>query len=78
MNAVRRTTIKASTDELATLEAEARRRGVPLTTVVSEAITEKAISLRKARRPRLGVGASAGRSAGAAHLTAEPVAEDPR
>jgi hypothetical protein len=78
MNAVRRTTITASVDELATLEAEARRRGVPLTKVVSEAICEKAISLRRARRPRLGVGASAGRSTGAARLTAEPVAKDPR
>jgi hypothetical protein len=76
MNAMRRTTITASVDALATLEAEARRRGVPLTRVVSEAITEKANSLRKARRPRLGVGASAGRSVGAAQLAAEPVAED--
>jgi hypothetical protein len=78
MTGMRRTTVAAPADALATLEAEAGRRGVPLTTVVAEAITEKAIALRGAHRPRLGVGASAGRSPGAASLTAEPVAEDPR
>jgi hypothetical protein len=75
---MRRTTVAAPADALATLEAEARRRGVPLTAVVAEAITEKAIALRGALRPRLGVGAGARRSAGAARLTAEPFAEDPR
>jgi hypothetical protein len=78
MTEMRRTTIAAPADALTTLEAEARRRGVPLTAVVAEAISEKAIALRHMHRPRLGVGASAGRSAGAARLTGEPVAEDPR
>jgi hypothetical protein len=49
-----------------------------LPVIVAEAIEEKAAALRRAQRPRLGLGASAGRSAGAAGLTAEPVADDPR
>lgn len=61
---------------LRTLEAEAQRRGVPLATLLREAVEEKARSLR-ARRPRVGVARSTdGRSA--AEVTAEPVAEPPR
>lgn len=76
--ALRRTTITIPASALEALEAEARRRGVPLPVIVAEAIEEKAAALRRAQRPRLGLGASAGRSAGAAVLTAEPVADDPR
>lgn len=78
MSAMRRTTITAPEDSLATLRAEARRRGVSLTVVVAEAIEEKAAALRAAHRPRFGLGASSGRSRGAAVLTGEPVANDPR
>lgn len=78
MNAMRRTTIAAPADSLATLEAEATRRGVALTVVIAEALDEKAAALRRSRRPRLGVGASGGRSPGAAVATADPVAEAPR
>ena len=63
---------------MATLEAEAERRGVPLTAIVADAIVEKAARLRESRRPRLGVGASAGRSPGAAEITSEPVADPVR
>ena len=72
----RRTTVSAPAEALDTLEAEARRRGVSLTTLLSEAVSEKASALRSTRRPRLGVGASTdGRSA--AEVTAEPVAHPP-
>jgi len=73
----RRTTVAASHEALSTLEAEARRRGVPLTALLSEAVEEKASSLRAARRPRVALGRSTdGRTA--ADVTAEPVALSPR
>lgn len=73
----RRTTLSAPVAALRTLEAEARRRGVPLATILREAVEEKARSLRAQRRPRVGVARSAdGRSA--AEVTAEPIAEPPR
>jgi hypothetical protein len=73
----RRTTVTADTESLDTLEAEAQRRGVPLTAVLAEAVDEKAASIRAARRPRVGVGRSRdGRSA--AEVTAEPIARPPR
>lgn len=78
MKGSRRTTVTAPRDALETLEAEASRRGVPLTAVLAEAIVEKADALRRARRPRLGTGASPGRSVGARTLAGEPVAEVPR
>jgi len=78
MNQMRRTTIAAPADALATLEAEATRRAVPLTAVIAEAITDKADALRRARRPPLGVGVSAGRSPGAAAAASEPVADPPQ
>lgn len=60
----RRTTVSADVDALATLEAEARRRGESLSAVLAEAVEEKAITIRRARRPRLGLGRSGdGRSA---------------
>jgi hypothetical protein len=74
----RRTTVKAPEKDLDTLAAEAARRGVPLTAILAEAIVEKAASLRQARRPRLGTGASQGRSKGARVMTGEPVAHEPR
>jgi hypothetical protein len=72
----RRTTLAASAESLGTLEAEARRRGVSLTTVLAEAVDEKAESIRASRRPRVGIGRSQdGRSA--AEVTADPVARPP-
>lgn len=77
MNEMRRTTISARREDLATLEAEAGRQGIPLTVLVAEAIAEKAADLRSRQRPRLGVAHSSdGRSAG--ELTSEPVARPPR
>lgn len=76
MMKIRRTTVSAANGTLATLEAEANRRGVPLATVLREAVEEKARSLRATRRPRTGIARSSdGRSA--AEVTAEPIAEDP-
>jgi hypothetical protein len=72
----RRTTVSADAEALATLEAEARRRGESLSAVLAEAVEEKAIAIRRARKPRLGLGRSNdGRSA--AETTAEPVARPP-
>jgi hypothetical protein len=73
---MRRTTVAADRSALDTLEAEAQRRGVPLTAVLAEAVEEKAASIRAARRPRVALGRSRdGRSA--AEVTAEPIAEPP-
>ena len=72
----RRTTITAPTGALDTLEAEAKRRGVSLATVLRETIEEKARSVRAANRPRVGVARSSdGRSA--AEVTSEPIANPP-
>jgi hypothetical protein len=50
---------------------------VSLATVLREAVEEKARALRGTRRPRIGIARSSdGR--GAAEVTAEPIAEDPR
>jgi hypothetical protein len=73
---IRRTTVSARRSSLETLEAEARRRGVTLTAVLSEAIDEKANALHAARRPRLGIARSTD-GLSAAELTSEPVAESP-
>jgi hypothetical protein len=76
LSELRRTTVAARRASLDTLEAEARRRGVSLSTVMAEAIDEKARALHAARRPRLGVARSTdGRSA--AQLASEPVAHPP-
>lgn len=73
--AARRTTVTADVGALDTLAAEARRRGVPLTAVLAEAVNEKAALLRR-RRPRLGVGRSTdGRSA--ADMASRPIARPP-
>lgn len=53
---VRRTTVTADADDLAVLEAEARRRGVPLSQVLREGVAWQAEALRAERRPRFGVG----------------------
>jgi hypothetical protein len=50
----RRTTVGAKRASLDTLEAEASRRGVSLSTIMAEAIDEKARALHISRRPRLG------------------------
>lgn len=77
MNQMRRTTVTVPAGDLATLAAEASRRGVPLTAVVAEAVAEKAVALRARRRPRIGVARSTdGRSA--AEVAGEPVARPPR
>jgi hypothetical protein len=77
MTELRRTTVSAPQAALRTLEAEADRRGVPLTALLREAVEEKAHALRNRRRPRVGVVRSTdGRSA--AEVTAEPIAEEPR
>lgn len=73
---MKRTTITADREDLATLAAEAERRGVPFTAVASEAVAEKATEIRRQRRPSVGVARSDdGRSA--AEVTAEPVARPP-
>ena len=74
---IRRTTLRAEIEDLATLQAEAERRGVALAAVLAEAVAEKAASLRQRRRPSVGVARSTdGRTA--ADVTAEPVAAPPR
>jgi hypothetical protein len=73
---IRRTTVTAKRSSLETLEAEARRRGVALTLVLSEAVDEKAAALHAGRRPRLGIARSTD-GLSAAELTADPVAEPP-
>jgi hypothetical protein len=77
MTQFRRTTASAPQDAIRTLEAEAQRRSVPLAALLREAVEEKATSLRKGRRPRVGVARSTD-SRSAAEVTAEPVAEEPR
>lgn len=72
----RRTTVAAPAPALATLAAEADRRGVAMTVVLAEAVEEKAKAIRTARKPRVGVAHSTdGRSA--AEVTAEPIAHPP-
>jgi hypothetical protein len=73
---LKRTTVTAPRASLATLEAEAARRGVSLATLLAEAVEDKAAAIRGGRRPRVGLGRSHdGRSA--AEVTAEPVARPP-
>jgi predicted DNA-binding ribbon-helix-helix protein len=55
---VQRTTISAEADVLETLRAEAERRGVSFAMLAAEILAEKAAELRRARRPRVGVGRS--------------------
>jgi hypothetical protein len=69
----RRTTVNADAEALATLEGEARRRGESLSSVMAEAIEEKARMLRQKRRPRLGLGRSSD-GLSARETASEPVA----
>ncbi len=55
---IQRTTIAADKEVLETLRAEAKRRGISLAKLVGEILAEKAATLRRARRPRVGVGHS--------------------
>lgn len=73
----RRTTLSADTEALATLEGEARRRGASLSAVLAEAVEEKAVAIRQAHRPRLGLGRSSDGSS-AAETATEPVAHPPK
>lgn len=54
MRMVKRTTVSADEDDLATLEREAQRRGVPLSRMLREAVMEYAAEIRSANRPRFG------------------------
>jgi hypothetical protein len=76
MRQLKRTTVTARRDSLATLENEAARRGVSLSALLAEAVDEKAAGIRAERRPRVGMGRSKdGRSA--RELASEPVARPP-
>lgn len=55
---VQRTTISAEADVLETLRDEAERRGVSFAVLAAEILAEKAAELRRARRPRVGIGRS--------------------
>ena len=55
---VQRTTIAAEAEVLQTLRDEAKRRGVSLAVLAGEILADKADALRRARRPRVGVGRS--------------------
>jgi hypothetical protein len=77
MDQLRRTTVTAQVSALRTLEAEAHRRGVPLSTLLREAVEDRALELRRQRRPHVGVARSTdGRTA--RDVTAEPIADDAR
>jgi hypothetical protein len=51
----RRTTVTARRDDLAVLQAEARRRGVSLARILGELVAREADNLREQNRPRFGV-----------------------
>jgi hypothetical protein len=51
----RRTTLAADADDLALLEAEARRRGISLARVLREIVQREANELRARKRPRFGI-----------------------
>jgi hypothetical protein len=61
--AVRRTTLGADPDDLALLEAEARRRKTSLAQILRELVEREADELRRSRRPRFGVVRTAGGTA---------------
>ncbi len=52
------TTVAAEAEDLETLRAEAKRRGVSLAVLAGEILADQAAELRRARRPRVGVGRS--------------------
>jgi hypothetical protein len=55
---IQRTTVAAEQEDLETLRAEAQQRGISLAALTGEILSEKAAELRRARRPRVGVGRS--------------------
>ena len=55
---IQRTTVAAEQEDLETLRAEARRRGVSLAALTGEILADTAAQLRRARKPRLGIGRS--------------------
>lgn len=72
----RRTTLSADEDDLALLEAEARRREVSLALVLRELVAKEANALRRGRRPRFGIARSeAGAAQAAARDEHAPVRE---
>lgn len=73
----RRTTVSADSESLAILEDEARRRGESLSSVLAEAVSEKAGAILAARRPRLGLGRSTDGSS-AAKTATNPIAAPPK
>ncbi len=52
---MKRTTVSADPDDLATLEYEAKRRGVSLTHVLREAVAEYAAEVRSSHLPSFGI-----------------------
>jgi hypothetical protein len=72
----RRTTVNADSESLSVLEDEAKRRGDSLSTVLAEAVSEKATAIVSARRPRLGLGRSTDGSS-AVRTATDPVAAPP-
>lgn len=73
---MRRTTVTADSDALATLEGEARRRGASLSAVLAEAVEEKAVAIRSSHRPRVGLGSSDD-GGSAAESATRPIAHPP-
>jgi hypothetical protein len=65
---IRRTTLAAESDDLAVLEAEARKQGVSLAHVLRQVVAREADRIRGGLRPRFGVGRS---GVGAARMSAE-------
>jgi len=55
---IQRATVAAEQEDLETLRTEAERRGVSFAVLAGEILSEKAAELRRARRPRVGVGRS--------------------
>ena len=53
-----RTTVAADADVLNLLREEAKRRGVSFAALAGEILADKAAELRRAWRPRVGVGRS--------------------
>jgi hypothetical protein len=55
---IRRTTLAAEQEDLAVVEADARRRGVSLASALRDIVAREAGALRSQSRPRFGVGRS--------------------
>ena len=55
---MQRTTVAADAEVLALLREEAKRRGVSFSVLAGEILADKAAELRRALRPRLGIGRS--------------------